>query len=623
MRAILSIVLIKYLPIDQLMTEQEANGVFHQFASWNYFFPILGALIADVLLGKYRTILYLSMFYTVGCAVLAFDQSRTGIYWGLGLIAIGSGGIKPCVSTCLGDQYGDKNKGLIDKAMALFYQGINFGAFLSIVLVPILLGKFGPKIAFGVPAVGMFLATVVFWSGRNQYAHIPPKGLQFLRELKKELKPLTKLIGLFLFMAVFFSLYDQSGSEWVLQASKMDLNFLGMEWLPAQIQIINPLLIVVFAGAIENKVFPLLKKLHPSDLVRVAFGFFLTAGAFAVVTWIEARIESGAVLNIAWQLLAYAILTVGEIFAYMSVLQLSYRKAKPAMKSFVGAIFLLAVALGNQFTSGVNFVIQNDPPSFTPDKVGVYRLTLTASDSKMEKAHEVDVTVLSVDDFATYEAKATQKEKEEQLEPKKMFVSAGKMRVATPETLEVPLYGEVDAGDVDGDVSCGWEIIRVPEGSSLSVADIIGKDRRLAVFNPDIPGKYTFRFEAKVGTTKQSDTVDIFVADDNLPPEVSAGKPLTIKTGTTVTLNGGKTYDPNGDELSYEWKFVSIPDGSQLKDDDIVERTIVAKGSWLKGSYFYLFFTIFMLVVAIVFIPFARKVDLGPDYNQGKDQQAV
>lgn len=290
MRAILSIVLIKYLPIDQLMTEQEANGVFHQFASWNYFFPILGALIADVLLGKYRTILYLSLLYTVGCAVLALDQSRISIYLGLGLIAMGSGGIKPCVVTYLGDQYGEKNKSLVDKAIARFYQGVNFGAFLSIVLTPILLEEFGPRIAFGVPAVGMFLATVVFWSGRNQYAHIPPKGLQFLNELKQELRPLTKLIGLFLFMAVFFSLYDQSGSEWVIQASKMDLNFLGMEWLPAQIQIINPLLIVIFAGAIEDKIFPLLKKIHPSDLFRAALGFFLTAGAFAVVTWIEGSV---------------------------------------------------------------------------------------------------------------------------------------------------------------------------------------------------------------------------------------------------------------------------------------------------------------------------------------------
>ena len=614
MRTILSIVLLKFLPLDQLMTEQEAQGVFHQFAAWNYFFPLAGAIVADVWLGKYRTILYLSLLYTVGCVVLALDQSRNGIYLGLALIAIGSGGIKPSVSACLGDQYGEKNKHLIDSAMAWFYRGINFGALVSVLLTPILLDKFGPQVAFGVPAVGMFLATVVFWSGRKQYTDVPAKGLKFLHELRTGLKPVLKLVGLFLFMSVFFALYDQSGSEWVIQASKMDLNFLGLEWLPSQVQIINPILIVIFAGPIESKIFPLIKKLHPSDMIRVAIGFFLTAGAFAVVTWIEARIESGAVVNIGWQILAFVILTVGEIMAYMSVLQISYRKAMPSMKSFVSAVFLLAVALGNWFTSGVNFGIQNEPPSFVADQAGTYKVTLTASDGTLNTSADVLVTALNSWDFKSYAEEKAEQQKLAQVEKQPLQVSAGRMRAVLPNTVAA-LYGEANEGDEKGSMSYEWVLEKVPKGASTPV--ILNSDRRLATIIPNAFGEYVFRFTTTMDNTKASETVTIGVTRTNLSPVVDVKREVVVRVGDEVELSGNGTYDPNGDELTYQWDIVERPSGSAIASEDIAGRDNAGKGSWLKGSSFYLFFTVLMSVVAIAFIPFARKVDLGPDFVQG------
>ena len=95
-----------------------------------YLLPIAGAIIADAFFGKYRTILWLSLVYCGGHLALAIDETRTGLAIGLGLIAIGSGGIKSCVSAHVGDQFGKKNSHLLEKVFSAFYFSINLGAAL-------------------------------------------------------------------------------------------------------------------------------------------------------------------------------------------------------------------------------------------------------------------------------------------------------------------------------------------------------------------------------------------------------------------------------------------------------------------------------------------------------------
>ena len=101
---------------------------------------------------------------------------------GLGLIAFGSGGIKPCVSAHVGDQFGKSNGNLLEKVFGWFYFSINLGAFASTLLTPWLLEHYGPHIAFGVPGALMVLATIFFWMGRKVFIHIPPGGMDFVRE---------------------------------------------------------------------------------------------------------------------------------------------------------------------------------------------------------------------------------------------------------------------------------------------------------------------------------------------------------------------------------------------------------------------------------------------------------
>ncbi len=186
-----------------------AKEIFHIFVIGVYFFPLVGGWLADRMWGKYKTILWLSLVYCAGNVCLAIfagdifvspeqaaalaaagsslDQgivqgvatgidpgSKWGFYLGLLLISMGSGGIKPCVSAFVGEQFDQSNKHLAKIVFDAFYWIINFGSFFASLLIPLVLESWGPRLAFGIPGGLMFIATVVFWFGRARYVREPP-----------------------------------------------------------------------------------------------------------------------------------------------------------------------------------------------------------------------------------------------------------------------------------------------------------------------------------------------------------------------------------------------------------------------------------------------------------------
>ena len=171
-------------PLDAT-PEVRATQVTHLFMAAVYASPMIGAILADRVLGKYRVILTVSLLYCVGNALMAFAAYRgmtgslrvaeVGAYAGLALIALSSGGIKPCVSANVGDQFTAENSHLVTKIFQIFYFIINFGSFFATLLTPWLFRNYGPAVAFGVPGFLMLLATVVFWAGRNRFVKVPPK----------------------------------------------------------------------------------------------------------------------------------------------------------------------------------------------------------------------------------------------------------------------------------------------------------------------------------------------------------------------------------------------------------------------------------------------------------------
>jgi POT family proton-dependent oligopeptide transporter len=383
MKSILTVFMIQVL----LMQEAEATSTYHLFAGACYLFPLLGAYISDRIWGKYKTILYLSLVYCLGHAVLAIWENKTGLYWGLGLIALGSGGIKPCVSAHVGDQFKANQQHLLKKVYELFYFMINFGSFFSTLITPWTLKHYGPSIAFGIPGVLMFIATFIFWMGRNEFVHVPPTkgdgnglmnvvmtafsnqknrkaGESFLdvaaakhgKDSVEASKSVLDIAKLFAAISVFWALFDQHGSSWVIQAMNMNLTFMGMEFEASQIAAWNPIMVMGLIPLFSMGIYPMLDKLglKTTPIRRMTWGMFVAAASFAMIGGLQMWMDSSAEkVNVMWQFFPYLVITIAEVMISITGLEFAYTQAPRSMKSSVMSIWLLTVFFGNLITAYV------------------------------------------------------------------------------------------------------------------------------------------------------------------------------------------------------------------------------------------------------------------------------
>jgi POT family proton-dependent oligopeptide transporter len=365
-RAILIIFMTQYVMsgdgVLATYSREDATTFFHLFVSTAYFLPILGAILADAFFGKYRTIIFLSLVYCAGHLALFVDDTRAGLFLGLTLIALGSGGIKPSVASHVGDQFGKSNQHLLSRAYSWYYLGINIGSSISSLMTPWLLQHYGPAVAFGVPGFFMLLATLTFWLGRKQFVHIPPAGRSYFKDVigPEGRDVFKRLVIIYVLVAAFWSLFDQMGSTWILQAENMDKHVFGYELLAGQITAVNPFLILVLIPVFTYGIYPLMGRLFEVTVKRkMIMGMFLAATPFLVTAWIEYLIQNGGTPHISWQLLAYFLLSTAEVMLVITCMEFSYTQAPKRMKSLVMAFFYLSISAGNLFTALVNQFIQN------------------------------------------------------------------------------------------------------------------------------------------------------------------------------------------------------------------------------------------------------------------------
>ncbi|GMI44901.1 hypothetical protein TrCOL_g3163 [Triparma columacea] len=182
-------VLTTFFVVKLHFTEAHAVSAFMYTSALAYFTPCIGGLLSDSLLGKYLTIKIFSTIYILGLSILsisAFTSSSAGMtFLGLALIGVGTGGIKPCVSSFGADQIkyrdtrtGDNQGG--DKAMrsyfSAFYFSINVGALLSYILSPLFKSHLGYGVCFLVPSLMMSCALFVLVANRSSYVIITPSS---------------------------------------------------------------------------------------------------------------------------------------------------------------------------------------------------------------------------------------------------------------------------------------------------------------------------------------------------------------------------------------------------------------------------------------------------------------
>lgn len=433
--------LLMFLPESE--RAGEAKHVFHTFVIGVYFFPLLGGWLADRFFGKYNTVFWLSLVYCAGHAMLAaFDDNIKGFYFGLFLIALGSGGIKPLVASFVGDQFDQTNKHKAKLVYDAFYWIINFGSFFASLLMPIFLRDFGPSIAFGIPGILMFIATIIFWLGKRKYVHVPPAppnphsftrvartalsagapgqsrpglvvavigvagalvslamslqwgfviaactalvlllafgGIGTSMQLERArgahpdeavdgVRAVLRILIVFALVTPFWSLFDQKASTWIVQANSMiqpTLSLFGKEFtfVPAQMQALNPLLVMLLIPFNNMVLYPALRRfgVEPTALRRMTTGIAFSALSWIVIGTIQVTMDSGTATSMAWQILPYALLTFGEVLVSATGLEFAYSQAPASMKGAIMAFWSLAVTVGSLWVLIVNASVKND-----------------------------------------------------------------------------------------------------------------------------------------------------------------------------------------------------------------------------------------------------------------------
>lgn len=572
MKGILVVFMAQYLHLmnetpGSAMEETTASANYHFFNFWVYITPLVGAFISDLFLGKYRTIITLSLVYVAGHAALAFmgvtGDAKLWLFAGLALIAIGSGGIKPCVSAHVGDQFGTSNAHLLPKIFNWFYFSINLGAMVSMLLTPWLLEWYGPHWAFGVPGVLMALATLVFWMGRKRFVHIPAGGRQTMRELTSPegLSAIGRILPLFLFVSVFWALFDQTGSTWIFQSQDMDRQFLGREWLPSQIQSVNSLLVLTLIPIFTYLVYPQVSKVWPlTPLRKIGMGLFVMAAAFVLVALVQTWIDGGARPNIGWQLTAYVFLTASEVMVSIVALEFAYTQAPKTIKSIVMSLFLGAVALGNIFTAGVNYIIRIDSPT--------EQLAERVNEENLQKVHPgYDGQQGTLDDLTVGEEGTS---------------SAGSQQI---EGLLQRFAKQENSFPSDEEGNRLLAAAKDPWGSPFRYKLLNSRTARIASAGPDKEEKTQWDQGVVLTLPEPERKKEKSWSDRFVPSE-----PWLEKRKRELGL-AGKEEDASAEGESYPFKVESFAGG----------------GTRLEGAAYFWFFAGLMLVTALIFIPYALK----------------
>uniref|UniRef100_A0A914YI60 Uncharacterized protein n=1 Tax=Panagrolaimus superbus TaxID=310955 RepID=A0A914YI60_9BILA len=144
MRTVLTLYLINILKFNN----DNATIMFHAFTVFAYTSPIFGSILADGYIGKFWTIFFVSLVYAAGQIILAtastFNKNSSMHPWldflGLFVIAMGTGGIKPCVSAFGGDQFKPNYVKMISIYFSIFYFMINAGSTISTFITPLFRG---------------------------------------------------------------------------------------------------------------------------------------------------------------------------------------------------------------------------------------------------------------------------------------------------------------------------------------------------------------------------------------------------------------------------------------------------------------------------------------------------
>lgn len=409
--------------------ETVAVGLVGAYGGGVYLSTILGAWLADRLLGPERVLFYSAIVIMAGHISLALLPGAGGLSAGLIMIAIGSGGLKANATSLVGSLYGEKDDRR-DAGFSIFYMGINIGGLIGPLLTGLLQTTLGFHYGFGAAAVGMAIGLTQYGLTRRNLpkeAHMVANplprsryalmigigaavvvvvilavltGLMTAENLKwvvvgivvlatiayfivilssrkvdaRERSRVYSFIPLFIASAAFWSLFQQQFTVVALYADKrLDRNLLGWEMPASWAASINPVFIIIFAGVFAA----LWTKLGSRQWTTpIKFAAALVVMGLAYLSFIPvAGVASVPLLALVWILLLF---TIAELLLSPVGLSLATKLAPKAFRTQMVALFFLSVSLGTAL-SGVfagYYQEDNETPYFAV--IGVTAVVLGA-----------------------------------------------------------------------------------------------------------------------------------------------------------------------------------------------------------------------------------------------------
>lgn len=374
-----------------------------------YLLSVLGGWFADRVFGARRTVLYGGAVIVSGHLCLAIPVEGLA-YLGIALVALGTGLLKPNVSTMVGTLYSDGDERR-DSAFSIFYMGINIGSFSAPFVVGFLRREFGFHVAFAAAAVGMTLALVAYVLGRRTLhgrGDTPPNPLTaedrptmlkisgaviallvvvfavsawisggigpkpvvdaisylcflapiayFTMLLRSPLVTPTEkqqvraYIPLFVAAMLFFMLFEQAATTLTtFAADRTSLELVGISISPEFFQSVNPFSIIVLAPVFAA-VWIKLGDRGPGIGQKFATGLLLAGISFAIMA-IASAVTGDGLASPLWLVLVYVVQTLGELFLSPVGLAATTVLAPKAFLSQMMALWFLAPAAGQAITA--------------------------------------------------------------------------------------------------------------------------------------------------------------------------------------------------------------------------------------------------------------------------------
>ncbi|KAI6232037.1 hypothetical protein M3Y95_00444600 [Aphelenchoides besseyi] len=338
-------VLTLYLINEHKFSESTAYLLYHAFLSLAFFSPIFGSILADNYFGRFKVIILGSSIYILGAlclsigsiATLDFTLRSFLDFTGLLVIALATGGIKPCVAAFAADQFDESRENERSRFFSFFYFAINLGALCSMFLTPMLRGHlqcFGSDycfpLAFGVPSILLLVAVGIFITGYKFYRirdadkdNIITKvasciGICLYRKLKaigqsneskmdwldyapskydrrlvNAVRSLVAVTVILLPLPFYSALSEQQGSTWVIQARALNGRiFDRIVILPDQMNLFNCVVVLISLFLFESVIFPTVGKFCTiTPLRRIATGGFIVGSSFLMCAFLQLEIE--------------------------------------------------------------------------------------------------------------------------------------------------------------------------------------------------------------------------------------------------------------------------------------------------------------------------------------------